>query len=107
MFKTATDIMLSTTNNADNLQMIIIASPLKPPLMTEKGTIRRGATIATYEEEIEATYASFELSSEVLVPVHGVLTPDLTLDFIRSTVKAVLPANIGDDDDILDAGCSR
>ena len=36
--------------------MVLVASPSKPLLLTEKRTIRKGATLQQYDEEIKALY---------------------------------------------------
>lgn len=86
--------------------MVLVASPSKPALLTEKGTIRRGVTLGQYAEEIAALYRE-----ESVIP-RGILVPqtwteERTTAFVRSVVKHFLPVVNSDEQDLLDAGCTR
>ncbi len=87
--------------------MILVASVSKPELMTEKGTVRRGATLSQYADEIKTLYHDFEVSAEAIVPAPSSWDIASTTDFVRSVVCHVLGTFDSDDQDIFDAGCAR
>jgi len=87
-------------------QMILVASVSKPELMTEKGTVRRGATLSQYADEIKTLYHDFEVSAEAIVPAPSSWDTASTTDFVRSVVCHVLGTFDSDDQDIFDAGCA-
>jgi hypothetical protein len=87
--------------------MILVASPEKPFLYTPKGSMRRSATLDSYEAEIEAVYkAVVEAAQEEIVVPLDWSTED-TLRFVRQVVSGVMKAKISDDDDLFQHGCDR
>ncbi|KLO19193.1 acetyl-CoA synthetase-like protein [Schizopora paradoxa] len=87
-------------------EMILVASPSKPELMTEKGTVRRGATLSQYAEEIKKIYLDFETSSHAIVPAPPSWDFEGATEFVRSVVKHALGSLQSDDEDIFDVGCA-
>lgn len=87
--------------------MILVASPLKPELMTEKGTVRRGATLSQYADEMKKLYLDFEDSAHATVPTPSSWDEEGTTNFVRSVVRHVLGSFQSDDQDIFDVGCAR
>ncbi|GJJ06091.1 putative NRPS-like protein biosynthetic cluster [Clathrus columnatus] len=89
-------------------EMILLASPSKPFLFTDKRTVKRGLTLKLYEQEIEDIYKAFDESVKTDVPIpkglypNGGLTEEESLTFVRNVVKSILKQakNIGDADDI-------
>lgn len=88
------------------MQMILVASPSKPALMTDKGTVRRSATLGQYADEIKALYHDFEASAHGIIPVPASWDLEKTTDFVRSVVFHAL-GPVDDDQDIFDVGCAR
>lgn len=87
--------------------MILIASTTKALLRTEKQTIRRGATLAQYDEEINELYST--RSAVLPTPnIHpAAWTPDDWLGFVRSAVHHFLPLVSSDEQDLFSMGCTR
>ena len=88
-------------------QMILVSSPSKPFTYTAKGTARRQAVIADYEDEINAMYTTVakSTSEDIAAPEHW--THPLTMDFIRKTVSRVLNSSVDDGVDLFQHGCDR
>lgn len=89
-----------------SMQMILPSSPSKPLLFTEKRTIRKGATLSQYSEEIAALFAEQgSVIPDVAPPASW--TPESTLQFVHAIVKCVIPSIADDDHDLFDHGCTR
>ena len=86
--------------------MILIASPSKPALLTEKGTIRRGITLAQYDDEIARLYHEDSVIPRGLV-VPTTWTEESITAFVRDVVQHFMPTVTSDEQDLLDAGCTR
>lgn len=89
------------------LQMILIASPSKPPLLTEKGTIKRAATLAQYDADVNELYSNLDATAlaDVAAPVSW--TAENSAVFVRAVVQHVVPAVTSDTQDLFDRGCTR
>ena len=95
--------------------MILIASTSKPLSYTTKGTLRRGAILRDYAQEIDAIYKAVEESSSTNVPVpngsssEGGWTIDESLQFVHDVIHCIMKGAeaMGDDDDIFGFGCDR
>lgn len=90
--------------------MIIATSAAKPFQYTGKGTIRRQACIAVYEEEIEAAYGAVARSS--LASINPPTTWDLQgiKTFVNSVVVYVMKdasEKVKDDTELFQAGLDR
>ncbi|EJD45598.1 acetyl-CoA synthetase-like protein [Auricularia subglabra TFB-10046 SS5] len=86
-------------------EMIIVASPDKPFVITQKGTPLRSDAYTKYEREINAAYEAFELSAESNFAAPAEWTSDATLELVRQVVKKVIPTVASDDDDLFGYGC--
>jgi hypothetical protein len=88
-------------------QMIIVASPSKPFLYTPKGSLRRSATLDSYEAEIEAIYEAVAEATqeEISAPAHW--SPESSSVFVRRVVTSVVKAEVSDQDDLFERGCDR
>ncbi|KAH9912112.1 acetyl-CoA synthetase-like protein [Fomitopsis serialis] len=86
-------------------EMIIVAKPDKPFSYTAKGTVRRGAVIQQYEDEIDALYDIVDAGSQssVAPPVSWDITT--ATDFVRKTVAHILKRCPRDGDDLFQHGC--
>ena len=118
IFKEVNDIYLmfyDTPFIFRNLKMILIASTSKPLSYTAKGTVRRGAILRDYAQEIDAIYKAVEESSSTNVPVptgsssEGGWTTDESLQFVHGVIHCIMKGAeaMGDDDDIFGFGCDR
>lgn len=85
--------------------MILIASAEKPMLLTEKGTLKRGATLAQYDDAVATLYESAAATASVAAPAEW--SADNTLTFVRAVVRNVLPTVSSDAADIFDEGATR
>ncbi|KAK0454193.1 NRPS-like enzyme [Desarmillaria tabescens] len=86
-------------------EMILIASPEKPFEFTAKQSLRRGAILKAYGQEIEDAYKAVEaLSPDISIP--QTLTLKTATNLIRDIVKGALQGDsvIGDTDDIFSVG---
>lgn len=95
--------------------MIILASPSKPFVFADKGTVRKGPTLKLYDAEIENTYKNVEESVKTDIPIpqgshpDGGWTDEESLNFVRSVVRSIMEQtkNIRDTDDLFSLGCDR
>ncbi|KAK0184736.1 NRPS-like enzyme [Armillaria mellea] len=85
-------------------EMILVASPDKPFEFTAKESLRRGAILKTYEQEIEDIYNAVEAVSPN-VPIPPILTLKTATTVVRDIVKGALQQDtVSDDDDIFTIG---
>jgi hypothetical protein len=68
-------------------------------------TVRRGAVIADYEDEIETLYETVEETATLNIPPVVEWSTDSTLDFVRNAVHNIMANDLGDDEDIFQHGC--
>lgn len=87
--------------------MILVASPSKPFGYTAKGTVRRGAVIKDYEDEINTLYDAVEDSAQSSIPPPAHWDNSTTVAFVRTVVEKVLTVAVKDDDDLFQSGCDR
>jgi hypothetical protein len=87
--------------------MILIASPSKPILFTEKGTIKRGATLAQYDDNVDDLYHNVEATALVDISIPSTWTSEASLVFVRAVVQHVLPVVTSDTHNLFDMGCTR
>ena len=80
--------------------MIMVAKPTKPFSYTAKGTVRRGAVIKDYEEEIDALYQLVEESTQADIPLPPQWNKGAALEFTRAVVERVVGRQIADDVDM-------
>lgn len=85
--------------------MILIASPLKPLLLSGKGTVQRGMTLDQYKDDIDMAYRRFGVTTQSQIPLTW--TYPNTLTFVRSVVQYILPMVTSDSQDLLESGCTR
>ncbi|EKM52278.1 uncharacterized protein PHACADRAFT_211550 [Phanerochaete carnosa HHB-10118-sp] len=87
-------------------QMILVASPSKPLLYTEKHTVRKGATLQQYDEEIKTMYILDDADG----PEHLIAPESWTLtdakNFVRATVRQYAPTVTSDSQDLFEHGCT-
>lgn len=86
--------------------MILVASPKKPFIYNSKGSAKRDAVLAAYEDEIASLYSA---AAEIL-PAAGPGTWELspTIDFVRQSVQNIMGVkHIRDEDDFFNNGCDR
>ncbi|EIN14664.1 acetyl-CoA synthetase-like protein [Punctularia strigosozonata HHB-11173 SS5] len=86
-------------------EMVLVASPSKPFTYTGKGTPRRPAIIAAYEDEIKALYSSAQASMSAAAPTPNLRTNQDIHSFVRQVVSSVLGQVVEDDADIFQHGC--
>ncbi|KAH9917020.1 uncharacterized protein B0H18DRAFT_1036256 [Fomitopsis serialis] len=86
-------------------EMILVAKPSKPFLYTAKHTVRRGAVIKEYEDEIDALYESVESSSQSAVSPPSSWDIPAATGFVRAVVSQVMSRSIPDDGDLFQHGC--
>ncbi len=87
--------------------MILVASPSKPFEYTSKGSLRRGAIIDRYHDEIEGIYnAVDDISRTESTPPDVWDLKNITV-FVRGIIHDVLSPSVGDDINIFDAGGDR
>ncbi|KAI0717761.1 acetyl-CoA synthetase-like protein [Cerioporus squamosus] len=85
-------------------EMILVTSPSKPFVFTEKRQPRRNFILKAYHEEIEAIYKAVENSSQSDFDAPVVWDSSSTLEFVRTVVQSTLHRDIGDVDDIFRNG---
>jgi hypothetical protein len=68
-------------------------------------TVRRGAVIAEYEEEIGILYNMVDESTTLNIPPLVNWRADSVRNFVRAAILSVLNARVGDEDDIFQHGC--
>jgi hypothetical protein len=87
-------------------QMILVSSPSKPFTYTAKGSTRRQAVIADYEDGIDALYLAVVGTEQgISAPVNW--TQSDSLDFVRKMVFSVLKNPVDDEADLFLYGCDR
>ncbi|PBK81586.1 NRPS-like enzyme [Armillaria gallica] len=85
-------------------EMILVASPDKPFEFTAKESLRRGAILKSYEQEIEDIYNAVEVVSPD-VPIPLILSLKTATTVVRDIVKGALQQDtVGDNDDIFTVG---
>ncbi|KAF9803969.1 hypothetical protein IEO21_09507 [Rhodonia placenta] len=86
-------------------EMILVANPSKPFLYTSKNTVRRGAVIMEYEDDIDALYDAVDLSAQTSVTSPHEWSLTTAIDYVRLVVHKVIAHSVMDDDDIFQHGC--
>lgn len=86
-------------------EMILVAKPSKPFTYTAKGSVRRGAIIKEYEDEIDAQYDAVEESAQSNIQPPDHWDQQTALVFTRSVVEKVFTVPVDDDGDIFEHGC--
>jgi hypothetical protein len=89
------------------VQMIIKEDPDRPFEYTAKLSLRRGAVVARYEEDIDAIYEAFNNASTGFTNKKAFKTLQSledTLHYVRDTVLANVGIQVENDDDIFLAG---
>ncbi|GJJ06383.1 hypothetical protein Clacol_000574 [Clathrus columnatus] len=94
-------------------EMIILSKPSKPFLVTGKGTLRKGAIIKDYSQDIDELYRTIEETSHSEVPIPdchangGGLSLESALQYVQAVIEKImsLPAGAGVDSDLFDLGC--
>lgn len=87
--------------------MILVASPDKPFEFTAKESLRRGAILKAYEQEIEGIYNAVEAVSPD-VPISPILSLKTATTVVRDIVKGALQQDtVSDNDDIFTVGGDR
>ncbi|PCH42369.1 acetyl-CoA synthetase-like protein [Wolfiporia cocos MD-104 SS10] len=86
-------------------EMIVVSDPSKPFQYTAKGTVRRGAMIKEYEQEIAATYEKAEQSEQSDIPLPLRWDGDTAVEFVRTVIRKVMAHAINDDDDLFQHSC--
>ncbi|KAK0200640.1 NRPS-like enzyme [Desarmillaria ectypa] len=85
-------------------EMILVASPDKPFEFTAKQSLRRGAVLKAYEQEIEDIYKAVDTVSPD-IPLPKTLTLTTTTNVVREIVKGTLQQNtVADNEDIFTLG---
>lgn len=83
--------------------LVLVASPEKGFELTDKGTVRRQATLESYDVEINAAYDQLEAGMlAASLPEEGDL--DGIKTYIRASVEALLKKKIADDADLFASG---
>ncbi|CCL99492.1 uncharacterized protein FIBRA_01510 [Fibroporia radiculosa] len=86
-------------------EMVLVANPAKPFEHTAKGTIRRTAVIAQYEDEINAAYNLVEESSQINIPAPTEWNVETSRQFVRTIINKIIKHEIKDHDDLFHHGC--
>lgn len=87
--------------------MIMVAKPSMPFSYTAKRTVRRGAVLKEYDEEINALYETVAASAQSNVPPPSQWDVSSTIDYVRAVVRKILVHPVTDDDDLFQHGCDR
>ena len=87
--------------------MILIAKPSKPFTFTTKKTVRRGAVLKEYEDEINEIYDAFDESIQTDISPPSSWDREGIVGYVRSIVRSVLNKEVSDTDDIFERGCDR
>lgn len=90
--------------------MIVVSSPSKPFLYTAKGTLKRHAILADYEQEINDAYDAVDNSSQtdVAIPA-GQGVPEFK-EFVRNVLDKIMKVDlkiVNDDKDLFELGLDR
>lgn len=88
-------------------QMILVASPSKPLLYTEKHTVRKGATLQQYDEEIKTLYILDDMDGPEQLTARESWTLTDAKNFVRATVRQYAPSVTSDSQDLFEHGCTR
>ncbi|KAJ7242075.1 hypothetical protein C8J57DRAFT_1368382 [Mycena rebaudengoi] len=86
-------------------EMILIAKPSKTVELTAKGTPRRQAVLAMYEDEIQDIYLAVKETSQTHLTTPEKYDALTSLKFVRSVVAEVMREMPSDDDDLFQHGC--
>ncbi|TFK37310.1 hypothetical protein BDQ12DRAFT_713657 [Crucibulum laeve] len=86
-------------------EMVIVASPSRPFVATDKGTVRQKETLAKYAEEIDAAYEKLESNDGGMdKETMAALSPQEVLQYVRDAVHRVSGKQVADDTDLFEAG---
>ncbi|KAF9468258.1 acetyl-CoA synthetase-like protein [Collybia nuda] len=85
-------------------EMILLAHPSKPFLLTSKGNVQRKAVLELYASEIEQAYRNFSLTTEIILPRAGNSEINYPL-LINKILTEVLGEPVGELVDIFQHGC--
>ncbi|KIJ53176.1 hypothetical protein M422DRAFT_775837 [Sphaerobolus stellatus SS14] len=94
-------------------EMIILSKPSKPFLLTGKRTLRKGAIIKEYSDEIDELYQTVEESSRSEVPIPDIQpdsrgwSAEATLRYVQAVVEDImkLSSTVDLDSDLFQLGC--
>ena len=87
--------------------MVLFASPDRPPLLTDKQTLRRGATLSAYDKEMNSLYERKGIPDILLRTGSQNWSYTEVGEFVRSTVRYFVPSVCSDHEDIFAFGCTR
>lgn len=85
--------------------LVLMADASKGFSLTDKGTVRRTATLELYKDEIDAAYDALE--SDLPLPTSNLPQLDdeaAVLEYVRRAVSGVMKDRVGDEDDLFDKG---
>jgi len=86
-------------------EMILVTSPDRPFVLTQKGTPQRSDALQKYEADINAAYEAAELSSDSIFPTPDTWTLESASTFVRDIVHNVISSKPSDTDDVFQHGC--
>ena len=95
-------------------EMVLIARPDRPFLVSDKGTVKAKATLALYAEDVERAYETLELGidTSTTIPVHGLplgagnpekLSRDVCA-FVETLVADIVGQKLGPKEDFFQHG---
>lgn len=87
--------------------MIVVASPSKPFVFTDKRSVKRALVLQLYDTEIETTCANAEKPPNTGIEFPTSWEYAAVLEYVGKVVVDVLGHTIGDDDDIFQYGGDR
>ncbi|GJE98661.1 acetyl-CoA synthetase-like protein [Phanerochaete sordida] len=85
-------------------EMVLVAFPSKPLLVTEKRTVRKGATLQQYDQEIEALYSLDQDRDPRGLSEPAAWTLADAQNFTRATICQYAPSVTSDGQDLFDHG---
>ncbi|EED77747.1 predicted protein, partial [Postia placenta Mad-698-R] len=86
-------------------EMILVTRPTKPFSYTAKHSIRRGAIIRDYEDEIAALYDTVDASAQSSIQPPTDWALPATIEYVRTVVGKVMVHPVTDNDDVFQHGC--
>jgi hypothetical protein len=88
-------------------KIILVTHPDKPFQFTPKGTPRRHLILGDYANEIAEGYRKKEESSQTNITLPVSWSKKEVLALAREAVRRGMGKDVGDEDDIFQAGCDR
>lgn len=83
----------------------MVTRPTKPFSYTAKHSIRRGAIIRDYEDEIAALYDTVDASAQSSIQPPTDWALPATIEYVRTVVGKVMVHPVTDNDDVFQHGC--